>query len=147
VVGEERAGPRCNQSSRVIGAPREWGCRITIAAPSIPETEAGREVSSRAAAASRTSALRSERAFGLYRVAGVVTSLFLSHALSLYRSSIFLEIMSRVLFLSAYGEASTFSTSTESPVFVGFFLRAPRFLKFLFVGANAGNHGKEFANV
>ena len=49
----------------VIGA--RWnGGRITIAAPSIPETEAGREVSSRAAAASCTSALRTA-AFTLYR--------------------------------------------------------------------------------
>jgi hypothetical protein len=25
VAGEERARSRCNQSDRVIGAPREWG--------------------------------------------------------------------------------------------------------------------------
>lgn len=71
---EERgAGDRAAISRDVRSSERhENGGRITITAPSIPETEAGREVSSRAAAASLHKRTANARAFGLYRAAGVL---------------------------------------------------------------------------
>jgi len=60
----------------VLSERHENGGRITIAAPSIPETEAGREVSSRATAASRTSALRTRELFVYIEPRGC-SSLFL----------------------------------------------------------------------
>lgn len=62
---DERAGPRdCNQLDRVLSrSAARMGVESRSAAPSIPETEAGREISSRAAVASRTSALRARELF------------------------------------------------------------------------------------
>lgn len=99
--------------SRVVLSERhENGGRITIAAPSIPETEAGREISSRAAAASRTSALRELLVYIEPRGCSSPFYLFLfpTHRLSaslwfsLYPSfSLFYEMMSPVLLVSTYG--------------------------------------------
>ena len=69
-------------SRAMLSERYENGGRITIAAPSIPETEAGREVSSRATAASRTSAIRTRKLLVYIEPRGC-SSLSLSLSLSL----------------------------------------------------------------